>query len=186
MKKITALVLAMLMTLALCACGGDDAPSGAETGGKDDYTPDYGELYYVSGEVKFGIMDPAEEVLDALGEPQGTFESDSCAYQGKDMFYYYDGFEVMVNDVDGTLRITGITLADDTVSNPQGVKIGMDMSEALSLMGDPDYPESITVTHNGGVYKLVSGSTMLRLKAGDDGTLAAAEYCVAANQTDEG
>ena len=125
-------------------------------------------------------------MLDALGEPQGTFESDSCAYQGKDMFYYYDGFEVMVNDVDGTLRITGITLADDTVSNPQGVKIGMDMSEALSLMGDPDYPESITVTHNGGVYKLVSGSTMLRLKAGDDGTLAAAEYCVAANQTDEG
>ena len=185
MKKITALVLAMLMTLALCACGGDDAPSGAETG-KDDYSPDYGELYYVSGEVKFGIMDPAEEVLDALGEPQGTFESDSCAYQGKDMFYYYDGFEVMVNDVDGTLRITGITLADDTVSNPQGVKIGMDMSEALRLMGDPDYPESITVTHNGGVYKLVSGSTMLRLKAGDDGTLAAAEYCVAANQTDEG
>lgn len=185
MKKITALVLAMLMTLALCACGGDDAPSGAETG-KDDYSPDYGELYYVSGEVKFGIMDPAEEVLDALGEPQGTFESDSCAYQGKDMFYYYDGFEVMVNDVDGTLRITGITLADDTVSNPQGVKIGMDMDEALSLMGAPDYPESITVTHNGGVYKLVSGSTMLRLKAGDDGTLAAAEYCVAANQTDEG
>lgn len=156
MKKITALVLAMLMTLALCACGGDDAPSGAETG-KDDYSPDYGELYYVSGEVKFGIMDPAEEVLDALGEPQGTFESDSCAYQGKDMFYYYDGFEVMVNDVDGTLRITGITLADDTVSNPQGVKIGMDMDEALSLMGAPDYPESITVTHNGGVYKLVSG-----------------------------
>lgn len=185
MKKITALVLAMLMTLALCACGGDDAPSGAETG-KDDYSPDYGELYYVSGEVKFGIMDPAEEVLDALGEPQGTFESDSCAYQGKDMFYYYDGFEVMVNDVDGTLRITGITLADDTVSNPQGVKIGMDMDEALALMGAPDYPESITVTQNGGVYKLVSGSTMLRLKAGDDGTLAAAEYCVAANQTDEG
>ena len=184
MKKITALVLAMLMTLALCACGGETP--GTETGGETGYTPDDGELYFASGEVKFGIMDPAQEVLDALGEPQGTFESDSCAYQGKDMFYYYDGFEVMVNDVDGTLRITGITLADDTVSNPQGVKIGMDMSEALSLMGDPDYPESITVTHNGGVYKLVSGSTMLRLKAGDDGTLAAAEYCVAANQTDEG
>lgn len=181
MKKITALVLAILMTFALCACGGD-APSGAETGGETGYTPDYGELYFASGEVKFGIMDPAQEVLDALGEPQGTFESDSCAYQGKDMFYYYDGFEVMVNDVDGTLRITGITLADDTVSNPQGVKIGMDMSEALSLMGDPDYPESITVTQNGDVYKLVSGSTMLRLKAGDDGTLAAAEYCVAANE----
>ena len=184
MKKTTAIILAAITLLALCACG-TAAPR--EEGSKKEYTPDYGELYYASDDTKFGIMDPAEKVLEALGEPvNGTFESDSCAYQGKDMFYYYDGFEVMVNDVDGTLRITGITLADDTVSNPQGVKIGMDMSEALSLMGDPDYPESITVTHNGGVYKLVSGSTMLRLKAGDDGTLAAAEYCVAANQTDEG
>lgn len=185
MKKITALVLAMLMVFTLCACGGSEAPS-ADDSSQTAYTPDYGELYYASGDVKFGVMDPAGEVLDALGEPLGTFESDSCAYQGKDMFYYYDGFEVMVNDIDGTLRITGITLADDTVSNPQGVKIGMDMDEALALMGAPDYPESITVTQNGDVYKLVSGSTMLRLKAGDDGTLAAAEYCVAANQTDEG
>lgn len=184
MKKMIAILLSVLTLLCMCACSKGEPRTETKT---DDYTPDYGELYYASGDTKFGIMDPAEEVLNALGEPvNGTFESDSCAYQGKDYFYYYDGFEVMVNDVDGTLRITGITIADDTVSNPQGVKIGMDMSEALSLMGDPDYPESITVTHNGGVYKLVSGSTMLRLKAGDDGTLAAAEYCVAANQTDEG
>lgn len=179
MKKITALILAMLMTLALCACGdaGDKNDDG-ETG----YTPDYGELYYLSGEVKFGVMDPAQEVLDALGEPLDTFESDSCAYQGKDMFYYYDGFEVMVNDVDGVERITGVTLADDTVSNPQGVKIGMDITEALALMGDPDNPASIQMTQAGDVYKFVSGSTMLRLKAGEDGTVIAAEYCVAANE----
>lgn len=179
MKKITALILAMLLTLALCACGdaGDKNDDG-EVG----YTPDYGELYYISGDVKFGVMDPADEVLEALGEPQDTFESDSCAYQGKDMFYYYDGFEVMVNDIDGTRRITGITLADDTVSNPQGVKIGMDMAEALALMGDPDYPASIEMTQSGDVYKFVSGSTMLRLRAGGDGAVAAAEYCVAANE----
>lgn len=179
MKKITALILTILMTLALCACG--------DTGDKNDdgeagYTPDYGELYYSSGDVKFGIMDPAQEVLDALGEPLDTFESDSCAYQGKDMFYYYDGFEVMVNDIDGVERITGVTLADDTVSNPQGVKIGMDITKALELMGDPDYPASIQMTQTGDVYKFVSGSTMLRLKAGEDGTVTAAEYCVAANE----
>lgn len=184
MKKTTAIVLAILMIFALCACNDDKPAPDKPDDDAAEYTPDYGELYYVSGDVKFGIMDPAEQVLEALGEPQDTFESDSCAYQGKDMFYYYDGFEVMVNDVDGAERITGITLADDTVSNPQGVKIGMDMTEALALMGDPDYAASIQVTQSGDVYKFVCGSTMLRLKAGDDGAVAAAEYCVAANVED--
>lgn len=172
MKKITALVLAMLMTLALCACGGETP--GTEIGGETGYTPDYGELYFASGEVKFGIMDPAQEVLDALGEPQGTFESDSCAYQGKDMFYYYDGFEVMVNDVDGVKRITGITVADDTVQTPQGLKIGMKLEDAQALLTG-EYKQV------GDVYKYTQGSTVLKLAVGDDGTLTAIEYAVAAN-----
>lgn len=181
MKKTTALVLAILMIFALCACGNDTpAPDKTDDNDVASSSPDYGELYYVSGDVKFGIMDAAEPVLEALGEPQGTFESDSCAYQGKDMFYYYDGFEIMVNDVDGTERITGITLADDTVSNPQGVKIGMDMTEALALMSETN----LQAAQSGDVYKFVCGSTMLRLKAGEDGAVSAAEYCVAANQED--
>ena len=134
MKKITAIILATLTLLALCACGTAEP---REEGSKKEYTPDYGELYYASNDTKFGIMDPAEKVLEALGEPvNGTFESDSCAYQGKDYFYYYDGFEVMVNDVDGTKRITGITVADDTVQTPQGVRIGMKLEDAQKLMGD--------------------------------------------------
>ena len=134
MKKITAIILAAITLLALCACGTAEP---REEGSKKEYTPDYGELYYASNDTKFGIMDPAEKVLEALGEPvNGTFESDSCAYQGKDYFYYYDGFEVMVNDVDGTKRITGITVADDTVQTPQGVRIGMKLEDAQKLMGD--------------------------------------------------
>lgn len=175
MKKATALILASLMLLALCACGGDGAKT--DENDKQSYTPDYGEFYFEANGVKFGIMDYADEVLEKLGEPQGTFESNSCAYQGKDEFYYYDGFEVMVNEIDGAKRITGITLADDTISNPQGVVIGMDINEALGLMGDG-------FTQSGDVYKFIAGSTMFRLKAGDDGTVAAAEYCVAANQED--
>ena len=120
-------------------------------------------------------MDPAEKVLEALGEPvNGTFESDSCAYQGKDYFYYYDGFEVMVNDVDGTKRITGITVADDTVQTPQGVRIGMKLEDAQKLMGDE-------FKQVGDVYKYTDGSTVLKLAVGEDGTLTAIEYAVAAN-----
>ena len=172
MKKITAIILATLTLLALCACGTAEP---REEGSKKEYTPDYGELYYTSGDTKFGIMDPAEKVLEALGEPvNGTFESDSCAYQGKDYFYYYDGFEVMVNDVDGTKRITGITVADDTVQTPQGVRIGMKLEDAQKLMGD----EFKQVDD---VYKYTEGSTVLKLAVGEDGTLTAIEYAVAAN-----
>lgn len=171
MKKLTALILAALMIFALCACsnGEGDAAEAA------DYTPDYGELYYASGDVKFGIMDPAESVLSALGDPVSTFESNSCAYQGKDKFYYYDGFELLVNDVDGTERITGITVADDTVETPQGVKIGMSIDDALSLMSGMECVQA------GDTYKFTAGSALLRLQVGEDNTVIAIEYSAAAN-----
>lgn len=175
MKKLIAIILAMLCVFALCACGGTDNGGDDKGDTPDAYAPDYGELYYEAGDVKFGVMDPAEEVLKALGEPMSTFESDSCAYQGKDKFYYYDGFEVMVNDVDGVERVTGITIADDTVSNPQGVKIGMSIDEALSLMEGVEYVQA------GDAYKFTVGSTVFRILDGGDGTVAAAEYSAAAN-----
>ena len=94
MKRIITVILAVMCALALCACSDNGDGTKAQT--KTEYKPDYGELYYASGDVKFGILDAADEVLSALGEPVSTFESNSCAYQGKDKFYYYDGFEILV------------------------------------------------------------------------------------------
>ena len=173
MKRIIAIMLAVMCAFALCACSDNGEDQKTET--KTEYKADYGELYYASGDVKFGIFDEADEVLSALGEPVSTFESNSCAYQSKDKFYYYDGFEVRVNDIDGTEHIPGINLADDTVSNPQGVKIGMKADEALALMDGIEY------TQSGDTYKFTVGSTLFRLQVGADGTVKAAEYSVAAN-----
>ena len=47
--------------------------------------------------------------------------------------------------------------------------------EALALMDGIEYVQS------GDIYKFTVGSTLFRLQAGDDGTVAAAEYSVAAN-----
>lgn len=174
MKKIIAFMLAALMLFALCACG--ETPSEDKTAEPEvTVEKNYNKLFYQSGDVKFGIGDDAEEIMDKLGEPMGTFESASCAYQGSDYFFYYDGFEIMANDFGGTLIITGITVDDDTVQIPQGVKIGMDIEEALSLM-DVDHAD------NGSVYKFTEGSTILRIRAGEDGTVAAIEYCTAASE----
>ena len=174
MKRIIAFMLMALMLFALCACG-DNTPENNTDVPEVAVEKTYDKLCYVSGDVKFGIGDDANEVMSALGEPMGTFEAESCAYQGKDYFYYYDGFELMANEFDGKLIITGITVDDDTVQIPQGVKIGMDIEEALALM-------ELEHTDNGTVYKFTEGSTILRIRAGEDGTVAAIEYCTAANE----
>ena len=165
MMKKASIILAAVMLLILCACGAEEPqPSSAP-----ETSAAYDKLYFASGDVKFGIFDDADSVISALGEPQGTFEADSCAYQGKDYFYYYDGFELTVNDVDGKMLITGIRVSDDTVKTPQGIYIGMPVDEALALL-DCEYEQS------GEVYRVSEGSTVLLLNVGDDGTLSAIEY----------
>lgn len=176
MKKLLVLLMAALLMLALCACGESVPPAETQSPEEtpDSNISDYGELYFKSGETSFGIMDEAEPVLAALGEPDDTFESASCAYQGMDCFYYYDGFEIMVNDVDGVQRITGVTLSDDTVSTPQGVRIGMNVEEAIGLMGDIGY------SLNGDVYSFEMGPCAFLLRVDAENSITAVEYSVKA------
>ena len=165
MMKKASVILIAVMLLMLCACGAEEPQPSEEP----EIEAAYDKLYFASGDVKFGIFDDADSVISALGEPQGTFEADSCAYQGKDYFYYYDGFELTANDVDGKMLITGIRVSDDTVKTPQGIYIGMAVDEALELL-DCEYEQS------GEVYRVSEGSTVLLLNVGDDGTLSAIEY----------
>ena len=182
-RKLYGLAGCVLGFALLCGCGGDGAKTGAaapsappeelaeETAeSAEPAGPDYGPLSYTYGDCTFGILDEAGWVLDALGEPFDTFTAESCAYQGEDCFYYYDGIEVTVNEIEGVERITGITLADDTVKNPQGVYIGQSIDDALECMKGVDY------TENGGVYTFAYGSTLLLLQTSSDGSLSAISY----------
>lgn len=60
----------------------------------------------------------AEPVLALLGEPAFRYEADSCAYQGKDVYYKYNGFELTVNTPEDKPVITAITVVDDTIRVP--------------------------------------------------------------------
>lgn len=165
MKRIIAMLLALMLVFALCACGG-------EKEAKKEYSPDYGELYFEAEGLKFGIMDPSQDITDKLGEPAlGVFEEKSCAegLGGTDYHYCYNGFELIINEVDGQNTIIGITVSDDTVSNPQGVKIGMSIFDAIDLMGD-DYED------NGGTFTYENGSTKLLIQQGSDSTVTAINY----------
>ena len=183
-------ILALLACGLLCACGSapaapaGDTPAPAEGAAiqtpvpeaepdpavtaAEGVSPDYGPLYFDYRGLRFGIFDEARPILEALGAPADTFTADSCAYQGSDYYYYYDGIELCVNEVEGVERVTGITLADDTVQTPQGFCIGMDVA-GLDGAG-------ILFSRSGSVYSFTHGSTLLRVRDGGDGTVAAIAY----------
>lgn len=175
MKKIISVLLALMLCFALGACSGDGTDTGTDNGKNNDYTPDYGELYFVSGDLKFGVMDDALSVMDALGEPSGCFENQSCAYQGTDMVYYYDGFELTTHELDGVDRVIGIKLTDDTVSTPQGLKVGMNRNDCESILNDLGGEMSGAT-----VYTAKCGSTALVVGFGSDNCISSIEYAVIA------
>ena len=119
----------------------------------------------------------AVPVLSALGEPIGRFEADSCAYLGKDVFYYYPGFELTVNEVEGQDVITAIAVVDDTVVTPQGLRIYDEEEKLLSILGG---------TEENGIYLYQSGHTRLLIQVkeaeGDVRRIASMEYRAAEDQ----
>ena len=128
-------------------------------------------LYFESKGVRMEPMMEAAPVLAALGEPIHSFEADSCAYLGKDKFYAYPGFELTVNEVEGVERITVITVTDDTIVTPQGLRIYDEEDKLLSLLGGEE---------KNGAYGYEDGTTYLLIQVkdveGDSRRICAIEY----------
>ena len=135
------------------------------------------DLYFESKGVRMEPWMEAAPVLSALGDPISSFEADSCAYIGKDLFYWYPGFELTVNEVEGVERITAITITDDTVTIPQGLRIYDEEEKLQEVLGGEDA---------GGVYTYRSGRVMLLIQVKEAETdvrrIAAMEYRVSEDQ----
>ena len=156
----------------------EEAPSAEQAPAEEAEEPSPpAEVYFESHGIRIEPWMEAGPVLDSLGEPIGSFEADSCAYIGKDMFYYYPGFELTVNEVDGVNRITAVTVADDTITIPQGLRIYDEEEKLLSILGG---------TEENGIYTYQSGRTKLfiQVKEFDDDIrrIGSMEYRVAEDQ----
>lgn len=82
------------------------------------------------------------------------YEAQSCAYQGLDQFYTFDSFEVLVNTIDGRNVITSISILDDMVETPEGLRIGDSYDTMVSVLGDG-------YTQSSDLYRYVRDGTML-------------------------
>ena len=149
----------------------------AAPAGEPEEPPAVPELYFESKGVRMEPWMEAAPVLAALGDPIGSFEADSCAYIGKDLFYWYPGFELTVNEVDGQNVVTAIAVVDDTVVTPQGLRIYDEEEKLLSILGG---------TEENGIYLYQSGHTRLLIQVkeaeGDVRRIASMEYRAAEDQ----
>lgn len=162
MKRIAILWIACLLLLGCGGAGDENAvfvdPNAVQGGG-------YGTLYFEANGVRFGIYDEAQQVLNALPPYRSTFTGETCAFDSADVYYYYTGFQIMVNEIDGVARITAITVADDTVKTPQGLYIGMPEDAAKTAF-------AALVEQN---WSLIDGTAQLSVML-KDGVIAGIVY----------
>jgi hypothetical protein len=180
MKKIICILIGLILIISFAGCGGSNgamvvdpnAQGGSKTQGSQENPGEAAaagqDLYFESGGVKIRPYDLIDDVVKSIGQPNDTFEAPSCAYQGMDVFYYYSGFQLTVNDLDGANHVTVVMMVDDTVSIPQGVKVGQTEEKMQELMGD-------SLKAEGTLYRMESGTTTLQIQI-KEGSVASIMY----------
>lgn len=169
MKRIAAGILCILILALIPACA--KAPAGVEESAvfvdpNAVKAHAYGNLYFSAEGFDFGIYDPIEDVTARIA-PNTTYTGQSCAFDGDDIYYFFNGFEVMANVIDGAERVTAITLTDDTVRTPDGLYIGMTEAELTEKTGaSPD---------SAGLHTTTDGTAQRNVTV-QDGTVRSIAY----------
>lgn len=166
MKKLAVALLCATLSLGMIACGSGDSDSnkqnnaGNSTGSAITAKTD-GYVYEANG-TKIAMDAEAEAIITALGDPISYFEAASCAFEGLDKTYTYDGYTVdTYPDEEGIDRINDVVLNDDTVTTPEGARLGMSSADVEEIYGS-DYEES------NGSYAYAKGGMKLLIVIKDD------------------
>lgn len=161
MKKLFALLLALVMVAALCACSGNNpadesqspAPSqssqsGEEPTGTPDDQPGTAEKpgttepeAYVFVTAKGTVVSVNEDMAEFLttdGDYLSYFEAESCAFNGLDKTYTYAGFVISTRPEGEKDYINSILLTDDSITTPEGVYIGSTRAAVTAAYGEGD------------------------------------------------
>ena len=181
MKKLIALLLAVLMVAALAACGAEP-PKTTEPAAQEQTDPTK------TTEPEVTDPAPAEEVFSftyegvelvpgaafdpaQLPEAASVFDVPSCAIEGTDNVYSYPPFELTAyNDGTGEV-IYSIYLLDANTPTAEGLYVGDDLARVTELYGS-DYTENDTE------LTFTKGNTTLNLIL-DGETIISIEYRMA-------
>ena len=159
MKKLFALLLALVMVFALCACK-DNGPTNesqspapvqsSEPADEPSKTPESqpgteptpgpaapDAYVFLTGKGSaVSVNQDMAEVLAAEGEPLSYFEAESCAFNGLDKTYTYAGFVISTRPEGEKDFVNSILLTDDSVMTPEGVYIGSSRDAVIAAYGE--------------------------------------------------
>ena len=149
MKKfrvIICAVLAILAVLSFSACEKDTTESASSEN----------SFYATYKGVKIVMGADADGIIEALGEAQERKEIGDCGGLGAQVLYTYPSVEIYVLErkTDGNI-IDQISFRDDIIATPEGVYIGMDVSDAQTALGEPDSEGSGAFEYENGDHVLV-------------------------------
>ena len=149
MKKfrvIICAVLAILAVLSFSACEKDTTESASSEN----------SFYATYKGVKIVMGADADGIIEALGEAQERKEIGDCGGLGAQVLYTYPSVEIYVleSKTDGNI-IDQISFRDDIIATPEGVYIGMDVSNAKTALGEPDSQGSGAFEYENGDHVLV-------------------------------
>lgn len=123
---------------------------------KDDNTNSTDTKGYVFtfGETVVEVDADAAVVTEKLGEPLSYFEAPSCAFEGLDKIYTYNGFEIDTYPVGDMDHISAIIFKDDSVLTTEGIGIGDSMEKLEQVYGSDFAREDGVVVYNKDDMKL--------------------------------
>ena len=156
MKRILVIFMAAML---LTGCGGGDTDSSSSSSGSGGY------VFETDG-VEIAMNAEASDIIDALGEYKDYFESESCAFDGLDKEYTYNGFVITTYPLDDVDYISSVELVDDTVETQEGIAIGSSLDDVVSAYGESDSETSCE-------YELDDSELLIIL---EDGTVTSIQY----------
>lgn len=128
MKKF----IMVLGTAAVLASTPQTAMAAAKTAAASTQNTGYA---FTVNDTRIVINQDASDALSKLGKAKKVFEQDSCAYQGKDKVYSYDGFEISTYPVGKKEYVSSVYILDDTAQTEEGIKIGSGSKEVIKAYG---------------------------------------------------
>lgn len=106
---------------------------------------------FVTGGVTVKMDGDMAPVLAALGEPASYFEAASCAFEGLDKIYTYNGFEIDTYPAQDTDLVSAVILKDDSVTTAEGICIGDSLEKLLAAYGEGNRENGMLVYEKDGM-----------------------------------
>ncbi len=156
-KRLLMTAMAMVMCAGLLACGGgnNDTAGGNVNETKTQKQDEAKGYAFESSGTAIEINSKVETYTNKFGEPKGGYyEAKSCAFEGLDKFWYYDGFTIQAYQKDGADLVYSVTLTDDTEKTKEGVKIGDTKDKMTSVYGSSFKADGTMCSYEAGNMKL--------------------------------